>query len=34
MWIALTIEFVVIVFVSLLYVHLISNENNNYDESD
>jgi hypothetical protein len=34
MLIALIFEFVVVVIVSLLYVHLISNENNNYDESD
>lgn len=34
MWIALTFEFVVVVIVSLLYVHLINNENNNYDEND
>ena len=34
MWVALILEFVVLVIVSLLYVHLISNENNNYDESD
>lgn len=34
MWIAFTFEFVVVVIVSLLYVHLINNENNNYDESD
>jgi hypothetical protein len=34
MWIALIFEFVVVIIVSLLYVHLISNENNNYDESD
>jgi hypothetical protein len=34
MWIALIFEFVVIVIVSLLYVHLISNQNNNYDEDD
>jgi len=34
MWKALIFEFVVVIIVSLLYVHLISNENNNYDESD
>ena len=34
MWIALIFEFVLVIIVSLLYVHLISNENNNYDESD
>ena len=34
MWKALIFEFVVVIIVSLLYVHLISNKNNNYDESD
>jgi len=34
MWKALIFEFVVVIIVSLLYVHLISNENNNYDESN
>ena len=34
MWIALTLEFVVVIIVSLLWVYLISNKNNNYDEDD
>lgn len=34
MWIAIGIEFIVVVLVSILYVHLISNQNNNYDEDD
>jgi len=34
MWIALILEFVVVIIVSLLWVHLISNKNNNYDEDD
>lgn len=34
MWIAIILEFVVVVLVSLLYVHLISDKNNNYDEDD
>jgi hypothetical protein len=34
MWIALILEFVVVVIISLLWVNIISNENNNYDESD
>jgi hypothetical protein len=34
MWIALGLEFAVVVIVSLLYVHLLSNQNNNYDEDD
>lgn len=34
MWIAIGFEFVVVVLVSILYVHLISNQNNNYDEDD
>jgi hypothetical protein len=32
MWIALIFEFVVIVIVSLLYVHLINDKNNNYED--
>lgn len=34
MWIAIGIEFVVVVLVSILYVHLINDQNNNYDEDD
>lgn len=34
MWIAIGFQFVVVVLVSILYVHLISNQNNNYDEDD
>jgi hypothetical protein len=32
MWKALIFEFVVIVIVSLLYVHLINHKNNNYED--
>lgn len=32
MWIVFSIEFGVVIIVSLLYVHLISNEDNNYDD--
>jgi hypothetical protein len=34
MWIAIGFEFVVVVLVSILYVHLINDKNNNYDEDD
>ena len=34
MWIALILEFVVVIIISLLWVNIISNENNNYDESN
>jgi hypothetical protein len=34
MYLVFIIEFAVVVIVSLLYVHLISNKNNNYDEDD
>jgi hypothetical protein len=34
MWIALIFEFVIIVIVSILYVHLINHKNNNYNEDD
>lgn len=32
MWLVFSIEFGVIIIVSLLYVHLISNEDNNYED--
>jgi hypothetical protein len=32
MWIVFSIEFGVVIIVSLLYVHLISNEDNNYED--
>ena len=32
MWIVFLIEFGVVIIVSLLYVQLISNEDNNYDD--
>jgi hypothetical protein len=32
MWKALIFEFVVVVIVSLLYVHLINDKNNNYED--
>jgi hypothetical protein len=34
MWIALTIEFAVVVIISLLWVHILNDKNNNYDEND
>lgn len=34
MWKAFIFEFVVVVIVSILYVHLINHKNNNYDEDD
>jgi hypothetical protein len=34
MWLVFTIEFGVVIVVSLLYVHLISNQDNNFDEED
>ena len=32
MWIAFIFEFVVVVIVSILYVHLINDKNNNYED--
>jgi len=32
MWIALIFEFVIVVIVSILYVHLINDKNNNYED--
>jgi len=32
MWLVFAIEFGVVIIVSLLYVHLISNEDNNYED--
>lgn len=32
MWLVFLIEFGVVIIVSLLYVHLISNEDNNYED--
>jgi len=34
MWIALILEFVVVIIVSLLWVHILNDKNNNYDEND
>jgi hypothetical protein len=34
MWIALIFELFIVLIVSILYVHLINDKNNNYDESD
>jgi len=34
MWIALTIEFAVVVIISLLWVYILNDKNNNYDEDD
>jgi hypothetical protein len=34
MWIAFTIEFLIIVIISLLWVHIQNDKNNNYDEND
>jgi len=33
MWIALILEFVVVIIVSLLWVHILNDKNNNYDEN-
>jgi len=32
MWISLIFEFVIVVIVSILYVHLINDKNNNYED--
>lgn len=32
MWLIFAIELAVVIIVSLLYVHLISNEDNNYED--
>jgi len=34
MWIALTVEFVIVIIISLLWVHILNDKNNNYDEDD
>jgi len=34
MWIALIFEFVIVIIVSILYVHLINHKNNNYNEDN
>jgi len=34
MWIALIVEFVIVIIISLLWVHILNDKNNNYDEDD
>ena len=34
MWIPLTFLFLLVVIISVIWVHILNNENNNYDEDD